>query len=98
MLGYEEDEFYDLVGSIYVKIMAKEDWGSFVELGRRLSVKPGVGSYFYHLIHKDGTRIPCIEVMQSALGPDGIMYGYANVMDVSTIIRDMPLPDFSNRQ
>lgn len=95
MLGYEEDEFHDLVGSIYVKIMAKEDWGSFVELGRRLSVKPGVGSCFYHLIKKDGTRIPCIEVMQSALGPDGIMYGYANVMDISTIIRDVPLPNLA---
>ncbi|MEE0955829.1 MAG: EAL domain-containing protein [Eubacterium sp.] len=91
MLGYEEDEFHDLVGSIYVKIMAKEDWGSFVELGRRLSVKPGVGSCFYHLIKKDGTHIPCIEVMQSAMGPDGIMYGYANVMDISTILRDVPL-------
>lgn len=94
MLGYEEDEFHDLVGSVYVKVMAKEDWGSFVELGRRLSIKPGVGSCFYHLIRKDGTYIPCIEVMQSALGPDGIMYGYANVMDVTTIIRDVPLPDF----
>lgn len=98
MLGYEPEEFNELVGHIYVKIMAKEDWGSFAELGRRLSVKPGVGSCFYHLIKKDGTRIPCIEVMQSALGPDGIMYGYANVMDVSTILRDIPLPDFGREK
>ena len=98
MLGYEEEEFRDYVGSIYVKIMAKEDWGSFVELGRQLSVKPGVGSCFYHLIRKDGTRIPCIEVMQSALGADGIMYGYANVMDISSMIRNVPLPDFTKEK
>jgi|GEM_PF-2158591 diguanylate cyclase (GGDEF)-like protein/PAS domain S-box-containing protein len=97
MLGYEEKEFHELVGSDYTRIMAKEDWGSFAELGRRLSVKPDIGSCFYHLISKDGKRIPCIEVMQSALGGDGIMYGYSNVMDISLILRDIPLSDIDKK-
>ena len=85
------------MGSDYTRIMAKEDWGSFAELGRRLSVKPDIGSCFYHLISKDGKRIPCIEVMQSALGGDGIMYGYSNVMDISLILRDIPLSDIDKK-
>ena len=71
MLGYEEKEFHELVGSDYTRIMAKEDWGSFAELGRRLSVKPDIG--------------------------DGIMYGYSNVMDISLILRDIPLSDIDKK-
>ena len=91
LLGYTREEFEQVVGNIYTRAMVEEDKMIFRNFISVLGAKPGIDTCEYRLIHKNGSYIRVIDTMESVRDANGVMYGYANVMDVTAIHKAMDL-------
>lgn len=84
MIGYSADEFRNLLQAReYTKLMPAEDLGQLAAFMRKLGEGPNVLRQEYHFIRKDGEVITVSNNAESILAPDGILYCYCTILDIS---------------
>lgn len=83
MLGYEMDEFKELVGSKYSVVIVEEDRKIFRDFVYELAAQEGTKTCEYRMVCKDGTLLSVSDTMESKRNADGVMYGYSAVTNLS---------------
>ncbi|MST80225.1 sensor domain-containing diguanylate cyclase [Lactobacillus equicursoris] len=87
MLGYTEDEFNELVGTVYTRAVYEEDRPIFSKMAHELAKKEETQTVEYRMIAKDGTLVPVSDTMESVRSGDGVMYGYSMVTDLRQAVQ-----------
>ena len=81
LLGYNPNEFAQVVGEKYTSIIAEKDRVRYLGFIKRLGEKPGVEACEYALQKKDGSFVRVVDTMESVLDGSGVVYGYASVIE-----------------
>ena len=94
LVGYTRQDFDEIVGDSYDSLIVDEDLPAFKGFVRRLTENPGTEETCeYRLKRRDGSIVRVIDTMESKMDGNGIVYGYANVMDVSELHRTLDIAE-----
>lgn len=83
MMGYTREEFHQLVGDKYSRVIYEEDRNIFRKFVRELAAEGGTNTCEYRMVCKDGTLISVSDIMDAKRSSSGVMYGYSVVVDLT---------------
>lgn len=87
MLGYTEEEFWDVAEDNYINIIADEDRDRFKNFIREMAFSPQVKTCQYKIICKNGKELSVLDTMETIVNDSGVMQGYSVVVDVSEYVK-----------
>lgn len=87
MLGYTVEEFLEIVGTQYEKIIIEEDREQYKEFLKEASLTEGVRRCQYKIRCKNGDILAVLDTMESIRNGAGVMHGYSVVVDISEYIK-----------
>lgn len=98
MVEYSRKEFEEIVGNDYSLIVIDEDKEMFERYVVKASKTRGSITCRYRIRSKSGKIISVLETMHVKQAEDGIVYGYANVTDVTELEKGIERSNYKRRE